>query len=118
MYILISTTMKNYFEVCNYWKLLEILISLFYFRPVPLGPLEPFGPPVPLEPPVPPVYPPPPLYPGQTGGSFATASAGSNVDGLPIGEQSSANAESANFNLGPFSASFSNADSSANSQIF
>ena len=78
-----------------------------YPGPVPLGPLGP---------PVPPVYPPPPLYPEQTGGSFATASAGS-MDGQ-IGEQSYSNAQSANFNVGPFSASFSNADASADSQIF
>lgn len=88
----------------------------------PLGPVPPLGPLVPpvplgpLGPPVPPVYPPPPLYPEQTGGSFATASAGS-LDG-PIDEQSAASAQSANLNLGPFSASFSNADSSASSQIF
>ncbi|XP_043521638.1 uncharacterized protein LOC122534755 isoform X2 [Frieseomelitta varia] len=91
-------------------------------EPVPLGPLGPLRPPVPFGPPVPPVYPPPPLYPEQAGGSFATASAGSNVDGLPIGlpigEQSEANAQSANFNLGPFSASFSNAGSSSDSEIF
>ncbi|XP_033343183.1 uncharacterized protein LOC117230160 [Bombus vosnesenskii] len=61
---------------------------------------------------VPPVY---PSYPtqGGTSGSFATASAGSiNANG-PTGGQSHSNAQSASFNFGPYSASFSVAESSS-----
>ncbi|XP_012149884.1 uncharacterized protein LOC105663714 [Megachile rotundata] len=52
------------------------------------------------------------------GGSFATASAGS-VDsyGKPVG-QSQANAQSASFSFGPYSASFSVAEASSGSQNY
>ncbi|XP_076763403.1 uncharacterized protein LOC143430852 [Xylocopa sonorina] len=65
-----------------------------------------------------PSYPPPaiypvPSYPQQGGGSFATASAGSiDSHGRPEG-QSHANAQSASFNIGPYSASFSIAEASS-----
>ena len=48
------------------------------------------------------------------GASFASASAGSISGGGPYGGgQSGANAQSASFNIGPFSASFSAAQSSS-----
>ncbi|CAL7939805.1 unnamed protein product [Xylocopa violacea] len=68
-------------------------------------------------------YPPPaiypvPAYPQQGGGSFATASAGSiDSHGRPEG-QSHANAQSASFNFGPYSASFSIAEASSGGQRF
>ncbi|XP_017881143.1 histone-lysine N-methyltransferase Suv4-20-like [Ceratina calcarata] len=56
-----------------------------------------------------PVVYPQPVAPVQSGGSFATASAGSTG----YGGQSQANAQSATLNFGPFSASFSTAEASA-----
>ncbi|XP_012219769.1 uncharacterized protein [Linepithema humile] len=57
-----------------------------------------------------------PNYGGHYGGqgaSFASASAGSVGSGPYGGGQSQANAQSASFNIGPFSASFSAAQSAA-----
>lgn len=62
-----------------------------------------------------------PNYGGHTGqgASFASASAGSVGGSGPYGGgHSQANAQSASFNVGPFSASFSAAQSSAGQGIF
>ncbi|XP_031774110.1 uncharacterized protein LOC100872630 [Apis florea] len=68
-----------------------------------------------------PAYPEPVIYPaqGSVSESFAESSAESiNTNGGVSIEESQANAESASFNFGPYSASFNVAESSSGSQSF
>lgn len=68
-----------------------------------------------------PAYPEPVIYPAQASvsESFAESSAESiNTNGGVSIEESQANAESASFNFGPYSASFNVAESSSGSQSF
>nr|XP_034171817.1 uncharacterized protein LOC117600456 [Osmia lignaria] len=65
--------------------------------------------------------PPEHYYPPSTGGggSFATASAGSiDSHGKPFGGQSHANAQTASFSFGPYSATFSVAEAASGSQRY